>query len=147
MALTLKQKRFADEYIISGNASDAARKAGYKNESTGRENLRKPTIKEYIEKRLKIIDDARTMTLKEAIERSSSIARREPQKGYSKKINKLTREVEKEYEFDFTPSIEEAQKSLEHIIRCNGGFTDRQELNADLTLSVEVDYGETDSSE
>ena len=27
--LTLKQQRFADEYIISGNAEESARKAGY----------------------------------------------------------------------------------------------------------------------
>ncbi|HEP1251229.1 TPA: terminase small subunit, partial [Streptococcus pyogenes] len=27
--LTLKQKRFADEYIISGNAMESAIKAGY----------------------------------------------------------------------------------------------------------------------
>ena len=29
MKLTLKQQRFADEYIISGNATEAAIKAGY----------------------------------------------------------------------------------------------------------------------
>ena len=47
--LTIKQKKFADEYIISGNATQSALKAGYKNEVSGRENLQKPTVQSYIE--------------------------------------------------------------------------------------------------
>ncbi|MGG6834831.1 UNVERIFIED_CONTAM: terminase small subunit, partial [Streptococcus canis] len=46
--LTLKQKRFADEYIISANATAAAIKAGYSKKtarSIGQENLTKPDIK------------------------------------------------------------------------------------------------------
>lgn len=53
--LTVKQQRFADEYIISGNATEAARKAGYSTKTagqTGNENLKKPHIKSYIDKRL-----------------------------------------------------------------------------------------------
>ena len=45
--LTPKQKAFADNYIISGNATDAAKKAGYKEKAAyaiGSENLRKPKI-------------------------------------------------------------------------------------------------------
>lgn len=50
MDLTLKQKRFADEYIKNGgNATDAARKAGYKQpEAQGHENLEKSKITAYI---------------------------------------------------------------------------------------------------
>lgn len=47
--LTPKQQRFADEYIKSGNAADAARKAGYGKRSArsvGQENLTKPDIKQ-----------------------------------------------------------------------------------------------------
>lgn len=53
--LTLKQQRFADEYIISGNATAAAIKAGYSKKtarSIGQENLTKPDVKSYIDKRL-----------------------------------------------------------------------------------------------
>lgn len=147
MKLTLKQKRFADEYIISGNASDAARKAGYSKKtcgSIGDENLKKPAISQYIEKRLKELDDSKKMSLEEAIERISSIARRDPQKGYSKAFNRLTGEVDKEMEYEFTPTIEESQKSLEHIVRINGGFLDKLDLNADMELNIKVDYGPED---
>lgn len=49
--LTVKQRRFADYYIESGNATAAALKAGYSKRSAkdiGPENLQKPLIKEYI---------------------------------------------------------------------------------------------------
>jgi hypothetical protein len=46
-ALTRRQERFVCEYVVSGNASDAARKAGYSAKTAfviGWENLRKPYI-------------------------------------------------------------------------------------------------------
>jgi phage terminase small subunit len=50
--LTPRQQRFADEYIVCGNGSEAARRAGY-SERTARqiaaENLSKPDIKAAIE--------------------------------------------------------------------------------------------------
>lgn len=145
--LTIKQQRFADEYIISGNATEAAIKAGYSKNSAkeiGAQNLTKLNISKYIKERLDELKKARTMSLEEAIERTTSIARREPQKGYSKTINKLTGDVEKEVEYYFTPTVEEAQKSLEHIIKINGGFVDKVDLNADvdMELNVKIDYGD-----
>lgn len=55
MALTEKQKRFCDEYLIDLNATQAAIRAGYSKKSaysTGQENLKKPEIKKYIEARM-----------------------------------------------------------------------------------------------
>lgn len=52
--LTPKQKAFADYYIECGNATEAARKAGYAKRSAqqiGAENLLKPVILEYIQHR------------------------------------------------------------------------------------------------
>ena len=50
MKLTAKQKKFVEAYC--GNATDAARQAGYKQpEAIGFENLRKPQIKAAIETR------------------------------------------------------------------------------------------------
>lgn len=49
--LSLKQKKFCEEYIISGNATEAAKKAGYSEKtarSQGAENLTKPDIQKYI---------------------------------------------------------------------------------------------------
>ena len=49
--LSLKQQKFCHQYVICGNATEAAIKAGYsKNTATqiGAENLTKPYIQEYI---------------------------------------------------------------------------------------------------
>jgi len=48
--LSDKQRRFVDVYLECGNASEAARQAGYKTrpDSIGEENLRKPEIQEAI---------------------------------------------------------------------------------------------------
>lgn len=78
--LTLKQKKFADEYIISGNATQAAIKAGYKEKTANRigsENLSKLDIKKYIDKRLKEIESKKTATQQEVLEYLTSVMRGE----------------------------------------------------------------------
>ena len=80
MKLTLKQQKFADEYLISGNATDAAIKAGYAKRSArsiGQENLTKPDIKNYIAERRKEIESHKIMDAKEAMQLLTSIARGE----------------------------------------------------------------------
>lgn len=53
--MTPRQKKFCEYYIQSGNATDAARKAGYSKKSAeaiGLENLGKPVISAYIAQRV-----------------------------------------------------------------------------------------------
>ena len=55
MAMTEKQKRFCDEYLISLNATQSAIKAGYTKKyanTNASKLLQNTTIKEYIEKRM-----------------------------------------------------------------------------------------------
>lgn len=78
--LTAKQKAFADEYIKSGNASDAARKAGYSAKSAysiGEENLRKPEVSAYIAERQKQIESERIASAEEVMRFFSSVMRGE----------------------------------------------------------------------
>ena len=78
--LTLKQKKFADEYIISGNAYQSAIKAGY-SENYANKNINKLLgkvgIKNYIKERLKEIDDKKIADQKEVLERLTRFGRRE----------------------------------------------------------------------
>lgn len=56
MALTPKQNRFIEEYLIDLNATQAAIRAGYKEKAayrTGADNLRKPQIQKEIQRRMK----------------------------------------------------------------------------------------------
>ena len=78
--LTLKQKRFADEYIISGNATDAAKKAGYSEKTAftiATENLKKPYIKQYIDQRIKELDDKKIAKQEEVLQYLTSVLRGE----------------------------------------------------------------------
>ena len=78
--MTEKQKRFADEYIISANATDAAKKAGYSDKAArqvGSENLSKPYIKKYINVRLKKLEEESIAEQKEIMQTLTSISRGE----------------------------------------------------------------------
>lgn len=80
MKLTEKQKRFADEYIKLGNATQAAIKAGYSNKTANRigsENLSKLVVRDYIDERMQAIENNRIMTAKEAVELLTGIGRGE----------------------------------------------------------------------
>lgn len=59
---TPKQKAFADEFLKCGNQTEAAKRAGYSEKTArqaGAENMKKPVVLEYIQKRQKQIEDAR----------------------------------------------------------------------------------------
>ena len=81
--LTIKQQRFADEYIISGNATESYKKAGYKANNDniaaveGKKLLRNPKIKPYIDERLKEIESEKTASIKEVMEYLTSVMRGE----------------------------------------------------------------------
>lgn len=78
--LTVKQQKFCDEYIKSGNAAEAALKAGYSNRtaySIGNENLKKPELKKYIEDELKQLESAKLATAQETLEYLTSVMRGE----------------------------------------------------------------------
>lgn len=80
MDLTPKQKAFADEFLKCGNATEAAKKAGYSEQSArqmGTENLSKPSISSYIQERQKQIDDERIADIAEIQRFYSSVLRGE----------------------------------------------------------------------
>ncbi|HEL9629099.1 TPA: terminase small subunit [Streptococcus suis] len=78
--LTIKQRKFIDEYIISGNATDAAIKAGYAEKTayqSGAENLKKPQVKSAIDERLKQLESSKIATAIEVLQVLTSILRQE----------------------------------------------------------------------
>ncbi|MEB8114274.1 terminase small subunit [Staphylococcus saprophyticus] len=140
MKLTVKQQKFADEYIISGNATEAAIKAGYSKKtarSVGAENLTKPYIMEYINKRLNELKEERLMSIEEALTLSASIARGEEQNARSKIYNHLTDKVDKEITYTHTPRIEERQRSIEHILKVHGILNGRL-VNEKLEKEIQI---------
>ncbi|EOU1674269.1 terminase small subunit [Clostridium perfringens] len=80
MKLTPKQKAFAEYYIETGNATEAARKAGYKGKNLNRiasENLSKLDIKSYIDEKMKELESKRIAKAEEVLEYLTRVLRGE----------------------------------------------------------------------
>ena len=78
--MTERQKRFVDAYIKTGNASEAARLAGYSRKNADVDSAKllvNPSISREIEKRLKELESERTADLKETLEYMTSVMRGE----------------------------------------------------------------------
>lgn len=148
--LSLKQKKFADEYIISGNATKSAIEAGYSKktaESIGSRLLRNVKVSEYISKRTQEVFEERAMSVAEALAISASIARGQIQQGQTKKNVKVCvgdqveEETVTETVYEFTPTIEERQRSLDHILKVNGAYLDRKEIDVTGMVQFIDDIG------
>lgn len=80
MPLTLKQKAFADYYIETGNATEAARRAGYTSKyanTNAPKLLHNTAISAYIKSRLSEIEAGRIATADEVMKFYTSVMRGE----------------------------------------------------------------------
>ena len=71
LKLNARQKAFCEYYVASGNATEAAIKAGYKEKNArfiGCENLTKANIKAYVEELMQKLESERTASAKEVLE-------------------------------------------------------------------------------
>ncbi|WP_301859560.1 terminase small subunit [uncultured Megasphaera sp.] len=78
MKLTERQRRFVEAYIETGNATEAARRAGYSEKTarvTGQENLLKPAIQQAIDSRMKEIEKLKTATPEEIMQHLTAAMR------------------------------------------------------------------------
>ncbi|MFB2204975.1 terminase small subunit [Staphylococcus aureus] len=142
--LSLKQRKFADEYIKVGNATKAYVSAGYsknKAHTNATKLLQNTTVKQYIKERVEQMQQDSLMSITEALALSASIARGEPQEAYSKKYDHLNDEVEKEVTYTITPTFEERQRSIDHILKVHGAYIDKKEITQ---KNIEINIGEYD---
>lgn len=79
MALTPKQERFVQEYLVDLNATQAARRAGYKNPEIGRQLITNHNVSSVIqaalkarEKRTEVTQDYVIAKLREIVEKDAS---------------------------------------------------------------------------
>lgn len=117
--LTEKQKRFADFYIESGNATEAAIKAGYSKRSakeTGYENLTKPHISAYIDERIKEKDAERIASQNEVLELLTSIMRGQIEDATIKERLKAAELIGKRYRL-FDPKNNDDPQNINITVR------------------------------
>lgn len=136
MKLTIKQQRFADEYIISGNATAAAIMAGYAERAAyqqGAENLKKPHIKTYIDERLEAINSAKIADQTEVLQYLTAVMRGET----------VATEVVVEGEGDGvsharlinkTPNEKERIRAAELLGKRYGAFTDKVAVDGNIAV-------------
>lgn len=137
--LTVKQQKFADAYIASGNATESAIKAGYSKKTAcaiGTENLRKPNIKKYIDEKLEEIASENILTMTEAMEILTTIARGQPH------TIKILNDFGEKVDTEVYPSFKERLGALEQFHKRNGAYIDRKDITVDSDLTIEIDYGE-----
>ena len=138
MKLTLKQQRFADEYIISGNATEAAIKAGYSKKtaySIGLENLKKPEIKKLIDEKLKELSDKKIADQQEVLAYLTSVLRGETQseivvvEGQGEGVSKA-KPIQK------APDEKERLKAAELLGKRMGLFKDKLDVTANVPVII-----------
>lgn len=135
----MRQRKFVEEYVASGNATQSAIKAGYsKNTASEQGNrlLRNVKVSQAIQERSKEYFDELSMSVEEALAISASIARGEPQQSYFKETDKLTGEVTRENERLVTPSVEDRQRSIDHIFKVSGAYLDKKEITTNTPIVI-----------
>ena len=133
MKLTLKQQRFADEYIISGNATDAAIKAGYSKKTANRiatENLSKLVIQTYIGEKLKELSDKKIADQQEVLAYLTSVLRGETQSEIVV-VEGQGEGVSRAKPMQKAPDERERLKAAELLGKRMGLFKERVELSTD----------------
>lgn len=119
--LTERQRRFADEYIISANVTQAAIKAGYTAkyaDSQAYKLLGNLGIAEYLEERNKSIQSDKIADMEEVREFWTNTLR--------------------DNENDYKDRL----KASEFIAKTNGAFIDRQDINNSGDVGIKVEWTE-----
>jgi len=131
--LNARQKRFCDEYLISLNATDAAKKAGYKGNYVGQNAdklLKNTKIQSYLEERLAEKESALIADQDDILKLLTRIVMGEEQGTALVGVGQGAQEVEQ-----VPPTNTEKIRAAEILGKYYKLFTDRQEIQ--LTGAVE----------
>lgn len=132
--MTPRQQKFCDEYLISGNATEAAIKAGYSRKTakqTGSENLAKPDLRAYIDEQLAKIHSAKIADAEEVMKYLTSVMRGEHTEQVLKLVGEGVQTVT-----DIDVSAKERLKAAELIGKRYGLFTDKVGLEGAVPVII-----------
>lgn len=115
MKLTEKQQKFVDYYLASGNAEDAAKKAGYNARGNTTKLLQNTTIQQAIHERNKQIVSDRIADMEE--------------------VKKFWTDTLRDEGMDPKHRL----KASEYIAKTNAAFIDKQEVSGELKQNVSHD--------
>lgn len=148
--MTEKQKLFADEYLIDLNATRAYRAAypSVKKDETARANasrmLTNANVKNYIDERLEEIHNEKTADAREVMEYLTAVLRGESTseeivvEGIGDGCSEARTMIKK-------PSEKDRLKAAELLGKRYALFTDKVDMDTDVSLNITIDYGDDDS--
>lgn len=136
--MTLKQKNFADHYLISGNATESAIQAGYSKKTAtglGYKVLQQEVVKEYIKKERDKLDKKKIATREEVLQRLTAISRGEIKEeivvveGGGEGVSRA-KKIEKE------PPLKDIIKATELLGKIHGVFVDKVQVEANSVVQI-----------
>lgn len=130
----MKQKKFADEYIISGNATQAAIKAGYSKKYTNtnaNKLLQNTTVREYIDKIMAKHDDKKIAKQEEVLEYLTCILRGEQTEETLKGAGNGVQVID-----DIEVSAKDRIKAAELLGKRYGIWTDRVSVDEPINITI-----------
>lgn len=137
MALTAKQQRFCDEYLIDLNATQAAIRAGYSKKtaySIGEQNLKKLELKKYIEDRMAEKESALIADQNEVLKYLTAVMRGDHTEQtpifIGEGIQKIT---------DIDVSAKDRLKAAELLGKRYNLFTDKMKVDVALPVVISGD--------
>lgn len=159
MALTEKQKRFCNEYLVDLNATQAAIRAGYSEKTAkqiAQQNLTKLDIQEYIKKRMVEKEDALIAKQDEVLQTLTRVLRRqemdtvvvtckERSSRYDENGKKVIVEKEVPRVVQIPTRVNDLNKAAELLGKRYGLYTEKIETDVDMELNINIDYGEDDT--
>jgi phage terminase small subunit len=144
--MTEKQKRFADYYIETGNASESYKRAyDCKNDTTARtnanKNLQKPTIKKYIDSTLSEKDKERIASQDEVLAYLTSVLRGEVTEEVLRGVGKGAQVVD-----DVEVSAKDRIKAAELLGKRYAIWTDNKNIDVQGVVTFVDDIGDEDET-
>lgn len=137
--LTIKQKKFADEYIKLGNATQAAINAGYSKRSakqTGSRLLTNPAIKAYIAERMKELEAESIADQTEILQYLTRVIRDEETEEVLMNVGNFEQEVQ-----TVKVSSKEKIKAAELLGKRYQLWTDKVDINSTEGVKIIDDIG------
>lgn len=140
--MTLKQQRFADEYIITGNLYKSAVEAGYSEKYAKAQShklLENVGIKNYIDVRLAKLESEKIATQEEVLQYLTSVLRGEKTEPLLVLDGEGTQKV-----IEAVPNVQSRTRAAELLGKRYSMWTDKQEVTSNNVTEIVWDIPNED---
>ena len=135
-----RQRKFVDEYILTGNASESARRAGYSAKtagSIGERLLKNVEVRAALEERIKAASTEKTLTQNQLLEFLSAVVQGQvcDQQLMTRLVGKGCSVIEN---VEIRASVQNRIRAAELLLRIQGAFKEVEQTNNSTNLFVET---------